>query len=237
MYILKFPKFPSNQQSLVNIRDPNSPKKSTNLLTFRFDSPRHNSQRRHKAREDIPVSLARVANVEEAMASSRGNGDLVWSQWAQYAKKADKVSKQARRSARPTMPATASLWIGCTAKRKPAIACPRLFLPGKTCNVRNMQCIRGQWARTVCFSVIVRDKKSGRVLQPSLYIRGQWTKDSEETNGGSDLIQDSISAYHKCKTAGKNSSFPFSESLWWMSWKGLMRSTGQKVTVSNYVSM
>ena len=102
-------------------------------LTFRLDSPRHNSQRRHRANEDIPVSLARVARVDDTRARIKGNGDLVRSQWALYASNADKVNRQARRSARPTTPATASLWIGCAANRKPVIAWPRLFLSGKTC--------------------------------------------------------------------------------------------------------
>lgn len=104
------------------------------MLTLRLDSPRHNSHKRHRASEDIPVSLARVARVEETRARIKGNGDLARSQWALYARNANRVKRQARRSARPTTPATASLWIGCAANRKPVIAWPRLFLPGSTCN-------------------------------------------------------------------------------------------------------
>lgn len=108
------------------------------VLTFRLDSPRHNSQRRQRASEDIPVSLARVARVEETRARIKGNGDLARSQWALYARNANRVKRQARRSARPTTPATASLWIGCAANRKPVIAWPRLFLPASTWKTRQI---------------------------------------------------------------------------------------------------
>lgn len=78
-------------------------------LTFRLGSPRQSSHKRQRAKDDMPVSLARVANVDDTRASSRGNGDLVRLQWAEYVRKDVKVRKQARRSARPTIPATASL--------------------------------------------------------------------------------------------------------------------------------
>lgn len=78
-------------------------------LTFRFGSPRQSSHKRQRASEDIPVSLASVARVDDIKAIKSRNGDLLWSQYVEYARKAVKVRKQARRSARPTIPATASL--------------------------------------------------------------------------------------------------------------------------------
>ena len=102
------------------------------MLTFRLvGSPWQNSQSRQSASDEIPVSFARVARRDETRAKSNGNGGLDALQWLTYARKAVRVNKQARRSARPTIPATASLWIGCTANRRPAIACASLQ-PGST---------------------------------------------------------------------------------------------------------